>query len=283
MLFSATILLASCAAPPKQRIDRTYAALQELLPRFDPSVLKGRVIVIDPGHGGSFRGTRGPSDLDEASVNLGVALYLGGLLMESGATVHFTRSADKDFLSTADSSLSYDLEHRIAVVDSVHPDIFVSIHHNARSDRSPEINAIETYYKFGDPASRDLAFAVHRHLMRNLGIPDGEIKQGNYYVLRSVGIPAILGEASYLTNPRVEDKLQLSAKQKLEAEAYYLGILDYFRKGTPKIRLLAPAETTLAGVPDVVFAAEDIGGMGIDPDAVSLEVNGTPVQVLFER
>ncbi|MBI4720128.1 MAG: N-acetylmuramoyl-L-alanine amidase [Chitinivibrionia bacterium] len=273
----------SCAPPPQPRIDRIYTGLQERLPRFDPTVLAGRAIVIDPGHGGAFRGTRGPNDLEEAAVNLGVALYLGGLLLESGASVHYTRSADRDYLVPADSSLSYDLEHRIAVVDSVHPDIFVSIHHNARSDRSPDVNAIETYYKFGDHASRDLAFAVHRHLVRNLGIKDGVIKPGNYHVLRSVDIPAILGEASYLTNPEVEGKLQFSAKQKLEAEAYYLGILDYFRRGTPKIRLIAPAETTLAAVPDIVYEAEDIGGTGVDPDAIFMEVNGKPVHALFNR
>lgn len=271
------VLIAGCAAPPPSRIDSVYTGLQELLPRFDPAVLAGRTIVLDPGHGGFFAGTSGTEGLKEAEVNLGVALYLGGLLEEAGATVEFTRSADRDFLIPGDSTLAGDLARRIALVDSLQPDLFISIHHNAQALRDPSANAIETYYAFGDPASRDLAIAVHRHLMRNLGIRRGEIRQGNYYVLRNVSVPAILGEASYLTNPQVEEKLRLSAKQKLEAEAYYLGVLDYFRRGTPRVRLVAPRETTLAAVPVLRFEARDIGGIGIDPDAIFLTVNGEPV------
>ena len=59
--------------------------------------------------------------------------------------------------------------------------------------------------------------------MRNLGISAGEVRQGNYYVLRNVDIPAILGESSYLTHPPVEEQLRLSNAQRLEAEAYFLG------------------------------------------------------------
>jgi N-acetylmuramoyl-L-alanine amidase len=280
---SATLLIASCAAPPKQKIDTVYTGLQELLPRFDPAILRSRVIIIDPGHGGFFRGTTGNKGLEEASVNLGVALYLGGLLEESGASVHFTRSADRDFLTPSDSSLTSDLALRLAIVDSVQPDLFISLHHNAQSLRDPAMNAVETYYKFGDPASRDLAIAVHRHLMRNLGIADGAVKQGNYFVLRGVDVPAILGEASYLTNPGVEDKLRISEKQKLEAEAYYLGILDYFRRGTPRIEFVSPQDSLLTAVPEIMFTAEDIGGGGIDPDAVFLAINGELARVVCER
>lgn len=276
IVISLAIIIASCAAPPKQKIDSIYTGLQELLPRFDPAILAGRTIVIDPGHGGFFSGTTGAGGLEEASVNLGVALYLGGLLREAGATVHFTRSADRDFLTPQDSSLTVDLARRSALVDSVRPDVFVSIHHNAQNLRDPETNAVETYYKFGDPASHDLAIAVHRHLMRNLGIGTGEVKQGNYYVLRTSSVPAILGEASYLTNPATEGQLRLSEKQKLEAEAYYLGILDYFRRGTPRITFAAPRETTLAAVPDLRYTVDDIGGVGIDPDAILLTINDEP-------
>jgi N-acetylmuramoyl-L-alanine amidase len=272
------LLIAGCAAPPKRKIDLLYRGLQEFLPPFDSSLLRGRVVLIDPGHGGRFRGTTGRDSLEEASVNLGVALYLGGLLREAGAEVHFTRSADRDFLTPADSSVAADLARRAAIADSIQPDILVSIHHNARNDRNADVNEVETYYRFGDPASRDLAFAVHRHLMRNLGIGSGEVKQGNYFILRSVHVPAILGEASYLSNPRVEEKLRISDKQRLEAEAYFLGIVDYFERGTPRLAPVSPGDTTVAEVPVVAFSARDVGGLGIDPDAVHMELDGLPVQ-----
>jgi N-acetylmuramoyl-L-alanine amidase len=201
------------------------------------------------------------------------------LLREAGADVYLTRSADKDMLSGPDSTVAADLQVRVDMVDSVRPEVVVSIHHNAQPDRDTSRNAVETYYKIGDPASRDLAFAVHRHLMRNLGIEEGEVRPGNYYILREVDVPAILGEGSYLTHPPVEAKLRLSEKQRLEAEAYFLGILEFFSRGTPVIHALTPRpeENIFAEVPVLAYAVTDVGGVGIDPNSVEMVVNGALV------
>ena len=272
------LVLMGCGRPPEPRVDNVYRGLSENLPRLDAAILTGRRILIDPGHGGYFRGARGQNGIEEAHVNLGVSLYLWGLLRETGAEVHLTRSAEKDFLTDeADSTLANELSKRVAMVDSLQPDIFVSIHHNAQNDRDPDKNATETYYRFGDRASRDLAFAVHRHLMRNLGVESGEIRPGNYYVLRNINIPAILGEGSYLTNPGMERKLQLSDKQRLEAEAYFLGILEYFSRGTPRVDVVSPIDTILTRVPTLTFAVTDIGGIGVDPASIDLTINDRPV------
>src|SRR5262245_5174261 len=237
------LALGACGGPPsttpreraaeENRLEHLYQQLADPLPRVDRTLLNGVRVLIDPGHGGSFRGTVGQDSLEESKVNLGVSLYLWGLLHEAGADVHLTRSIDRDFLTQVDSTLASDLQKRVDMVDSLAPDIFVSIHHNAQPQRDPAYNRIETYYKAGDPASLDLAFAIHRHLMRNLGIDVGEVRQGNYYVLRNVAVPAVLGESSYLTHPPVEAQLELSHAQELEAEAYFLGILDYCRRGLP--------------------------------------------------
>ena len=268
----------ACGGPPTtRRLDRLYRGLSESLPQIDPSVLKGRRIVIDPGHGGHFRGTVGRDSLEESSVNLGVSLYLWGLLREAGADVYLTRAIDRDFLTEEDSSLASDLRARVAMADSLLPDVLISIHHNAQPERDPSRNLVETYYRAGDPASLDLAFAVHRHLMRNLGIDLGEVRQGNYLILRESKSPAILGESSYLTHPPVEEKLKLSEAQKLEAEAYFLGILEYFERGIPRIRCISPSDSSYAEVPVLLYALEDDGGSGIDPDGVALMLNGRPV------
>jgi N-acetylmuramoyl-L-alanine amidase len=275
--------LAACGGPAKQRgLDRLYSGLSESLPRFDPSILRNRRILIDPGHGGYFRGTVGRDSLDESSVNLGVSLYLWGLLREAGADVHLTRSVDRDFLTEEDSSLAADLSQRVAIADSLEPDLLISIHHNAQPSRDPSRNTVETYYRAGDPASLDLAFAVHRHLMRNLGIDNGEVRQGNYLILRESRAPAILGESSYLTHPPVEEKLKLSKIQKLEAEAYFLGILEYFERGIPVVTCLSPRDSVYETVPELVYALEDDGGTGIDPDGISMTLNGRPVSPVVD-
>ena len=277
----AAALLGACGGPPPGSppdMDRVYEGLADPFPRVGPSTLAGFRILIDPGHGGAFRGTVGQDSLEESRVNLGVSLYLWGLLREAGADVHLTRSSDRDFLSDADSALAFDLQARVDAADSLQPDLFVSIHHNAQPQRDPGYNRIETYYKAGDPASLDLAFAIHRHLIRNLGISVGEVRQGNYYILRNVGIPAVLGESSYLTHPPVEDKLRLSRAQELEAEAYFLGIVDYCRRGVPRVATILPEDSVLVEVPTLSTRFQDHGGLGIDPDGVSFSVNGETVR-----
>jgi N-acetylmuramoyl-L-alanine amidase len=281
--FLALAALAACGGPPKQVAvpapDNLYRQLEDPLPHADRTLLAGYKILIDPGHGGSFRGTMGADSLEEKKVNLGVALYLWGLLKEAGAEPALTRASDRDFLTPGDSSLTGDLQARVNLADSLKPDIFISIHHNAQPARDPSMNRVETYYKAGDPASLDLAFAVHRHLMRNLGIDVGEVKQGNYYLLRKIAVPSMLGESSYLTNPGVEKKLVLSKAQELEAQAYFLGIVDYCRRGMPRVTSVSPSalDSVQTSVPVIAAALEDRGGIGIDPDGVSVLINGDAV------
>ncbi len=201
----------------------------------DPAALVGRRILIDPGHGGRFPGAIGDDGLTEAAVNLGVALYLQGLLQWAGADVHLTRTADTDFSTPADSTLAGDLTARVAIADSLRPDVFLSIHHNSTASRDPDINETQTYYPIGrEGADRDLARSVHRQLVRALEIEPARILPGGFHVLRHAPVPAVLGEPAMISNPVIEGRLSLARSLELEARAYFLGLLDYFAAGTPR-------------------------------------------------
>ncbi len=211
-----------------------YIRLQEDISNQNTGPLQGRRIVLDPGHGGRFRGAIGPGNQHEADANLGVALYLRGLLEWAGATVFMTRTSDHDFLSPADSTLAGDLAFRVSFTDSLQPDVFISIHHNSTASADPSINETQTYYPLGaDGASLDLARAIHRHLVINLNISPAKIMPGNFHVLRHASVPAVLGEPAMISNPVMAGRLSQAANLKLEAEAYFLGLLDYFASGTP--------------------------------------------------
>jgi len=243
-------LLAGCAGhrpAPTNAPPPGYEALQEQLVGRDLSPLHHRRIVLDPGHGGFFRGAIGPNGLCEADVNLGVALNLQGLLTWAGAEVWLTRTADVDFLSPADSSLSTDLATRVALSDSIQPDVFLSLHHNSTANRDRTINETQTYYPLDDNgASLDLARSIHRHLVINLGIRPASIRPGNFHVLRHATVPAVLGEPAMISHPAMAERLSLAASQRLEAEAYFLGLLDYFQGGLPHWRG-APSDTVFWG------------------------------------
>ena len=258
-------LLGGCAAglappgpAPRPRPRPGYERRVDELASVDASALAGRRIAIDPGHGGVFRGAVGVNGLTEAEVNLGVALFLRGLLEARGAQVFLTRSDDRDFLSPADSSLRSDLAERTRLANAFHPDLFLSIHHNADAGGAHDVNAIQTYYKLGDEGpSLDAAQQVHRYLVRNLGIEAQRVLPGNYFVLRNCESPAILTESSYITNPDVESKLALAAKQRLEAEALFLGLARTFARRAPRIAAFAAA-LSRGGRPDTVF--RDLAG-----------------------
>src|SRR5512132_3064645 len=94
--FAAAFLafLAGCAAhhppapppgppPPPAGYDHPVDPLAPLA----RAPLAGRRVVLDPGHGGFFRGALGVHGLTEAEVNLGVALELASLLRARGAEV----------------------------------------------------------------------------------------------------------------------------------------------------------------------------------------------------
>jgi len=276
------VALAGCAhRPHRPAFPPGYDLPGEPWREIDTTPLRGRRIVLDPGHGGFFRGAIGRDGLAEADVNLGVALYLRGLLEWAGAEVHLTRSVDRDFLTPADSSLAADLAARVALVDSLRPDVFVSLHHNSNPRLDRSLNETQTYYPAGrDGADLDLARAIQRRLVRNLGITPARILPGNFYVLRHSTCPAVLGEPAMLSNPAVERRLSLAEKQQLEARAYFLGLLDYFRGGTPAWSPPRIAERD--GRRSVRWAylpggRPGAGGPALDPTSVELRIDGVPV------
>ncbi len=277
ILLLALLALASCGGPKRPPSSEVpgYERLRDVLGDFDFAPLRGRRIVIDPGHGGFFRGAIGLNGLSEAEVNLGVALYLRGLLEWAGARVYLTRTADYDFLTPADSSLAADLAARMAITDSLQPDVFVSIHHNSNAELDRDLNETQTYYPVGrEGADLDLARAIHKYLVRNLNISPAKIMAGNFHVLRNSPVPAVLGEPSMLSNPEIEKRLSLAAKQELEAQAYFLGLLEYFAKGTPRF-VSAHGDTLGAcAAPVWVFDPGAPDDPALDPTSVRLLVDG---------
>lgn len=258
-----------------------YEARIDSLDRVGATALAGRRITLDPGHGGFFRGSIGVGGLTEAAVNLDVARELAGLLERHGAIVTLTRTTDRDFLSPADSALRVDLAERTRLANAAAPELFVSIHHNADAAGVHDRNEIQTYFKLGDEgASLDAAQSLHRYLKRNLGIDGQRILPGNYFVLRNSDAPAVLTEASFITNPDVEAKLAMPEKRRLEAEALFLGIADFFARRRPEIVALearadetSPPDTAFDGIAAPVLSARIAG----DFDDWSLTLDGLPV------
>src|ERR1700704_1828932 len=95
-----------------------------------PSVLKLRTIVIDPGHGGLYPGTRGLIS-SEKDVTLEISLKLGEAIKNAfpNTKVVFTRTTDA-CANNADN-LHDDLHGRAQIANQAKGDLFISIHCNA--------------------------------------------------------------------------------------------------------------------------------------------------------
>jgi len=278
-----TVLLAGCAGGPRPRAG--YDRRVDSLDVIDPAKLTGKRIVVDPGHGGFFRGALGVRGLTEAEVNLGVSLELARLLRERGAEVMLTREIDRDFLTPADSSLRSDLTERVRMANAFRPDLFVSVHHNADARGSHDVNEVQVYYQLGDEGpALEAAADIHRFLTRNLGIGASRLIPGNFAVLRGSEAPALLTESSYITYPPTETKLRSAEARKLEAEAIYLGIATFFSRRAPVVeRFAASAEGGAPG--DSSFATGRVrleAGVQGAFDVASLTVDGGAVAAVRE-
>lgn len=278
---AALALLAACWAacgPPPPAEKLPYSQPIELR-GVDLAPLRGRRILLDPGHGGRFAGAVGDRGGREADINLGVALALWGLLRDAGAEVHLTRASDRDLLPPGVNSQRADLDARVHAVDSLRPEVFLSLHHNSNAARDRERNAIETYFKLDAAGpSLDLGRAITARLARHLGIQPASVVPSNFYVLRGSAAAAVLGEASYLSNPRVESQLALAASQRREAEAYFLGLVDYFACGAASIERRVPESDTLAAGARMRFTI----AAAIDPLSAEVLVDGAPLAATVE-
>ena len=144
-------------------------------------------IVIDAGHGGFDRGGIPGQRIPEKEMTLDVAQRLKGVLTAAGYRVVMTR----------DSDVFVPLATRVAIANSYRNAIFVCIHFN--SAKRMGAGGIETY--FYSRESLPLASAIHYYVAGGAPSANRGVRRRGFYVLRKTGIPAVLVECGFLTNP----------------------------------------------------------------------------------
>lgn len=99
------------------------------------SPLSGKVIVLDPGHGGPDGGAIGGDGTEEKVITLKMAEYLQDYLQQAGALVYMTRYEDADLASEGTSGLSRrkseDISNRVKFIEEKEADLYLSLHLNA--------------------------------------------------------------------------------------------------------------------------------------------------------
>jgi N-acetylmuramoyl-L-alanine amidase len=157
--------------------------------------LTGRVILLDPGHGGDDLGACGHG-LVESEIAYDLATRIEGRLGVLGAQALLTRGPDHS---------PDDLE-RATFANDADADLLISLHTDAATEAGP--NGVATHYYGAETPSRVVSSAVGERLA---GLVQGEIVARTdlldcrihpkaWQLLRMTRMPAVRLDLGYITN-----------------------------------------------------------------------------------
>ena len=192
----------------------------------DDLVLRGKVIAIDPGHGGKDVGTSYQSNY-EKDINLAISLQLKKELEKKGASVILTRDDDYD-LSSPDVNRrkKSDFDNRIDYINNSVSDLYLSIHINYLTDT--RYSGGQVFY-LGE--NKELANAIQNRFNKGLD-SEREVKkmQDSYYMYKRLTKPGVLIECGFLSNATERKKLVTEEYQNKIAKTIVDGLIDYYKQ-----------------------------------------------------
>jgi N-acetylmuramoyl-L-alanine amidase len=198
--------------------------------------LSGKVIVIDPGHGGPDSGAVGGNELLEKEVALNISIMLRDYLQEAGALVIMTREKDQDLADENTRKLRHrkweDLKERRSIINGNNADLFISIHLNSLP--SSRWRGAQVFYHPGREEGEAVSKFIQDEIKRNLQNTDRFAKSiEGLYLLRTAEIPGTLVEVGFLSNPSERELLKTESYQRKVAASVYQGLLRFYTNETP--------------------------------------------------
>ncbi|MCW2498352.1 MAG: cwlM [Frankiales bacterium] len=178
--------------------------------------LAGKVVVIDPGHGGPDRGATAHG-LEEAAIAEDLAARLEGRLTAVGVRTVVTRGAD---------SCPTDGE-RAGLANEARADLLVSLHVD-RSD-SPQCHGVATYH-FGtgtgttSTVGEHFASLVQREVVARTDLLDCRVHAKTWQLLRLTQMPAVRLELGHVSHAGDAARLAGPAFRDTVAEALLVAI-----------------------------------------------------------
>jgi N-acetylmuramoyl-L-alanine amidase len=195
---------------------------QERLHQAGP-LLRGKRIVIDPGHGGADRG-RTYGDVTEADLVWDLARRLEGQMVATGMEALLTRGLDN---CPAEAE-------RAQFANDTGADLFLSLHVDA--NHSPLAQGVACFH-FGtgngttSTVGEALAGFIQRELAARTGMLDCRTHPKTWDGLRMTRCPAVRIEIGYLTNAHDRAKLTDPAFRDLVAERILIAVKRLYLLG----------------------------------------------------
>lgn len=198
--------------------------------------LEGRVIEIDPGHGGNQPGAGSGTGVFESDITYKIALQLKSYLEDAGATVVFSR----------DNGASVpEIEERRINTMKKDPDMLISIHLDSSESKSVHGSSVYYYKNYSGPLAKAISKNLPQTLKNEAGynMTDRGFHFYPFCVTRVENCPAVLVECGFISNtnavftPASDAKskatcdfklLNSATGQKYVAKGIYKGIVEYF-------------------------------------------------------
>jgi len=194
-----------------------YTLREEELVRSSGHRLLGRIVVLDPGHGGDDTGTVAHG-LTESEVTLNLARRIEGRLSAIGVTVLFTRSA-----TTGPDDLV-----RATMANQAHADIMLSLH--CDSTDQARASGVATFFwgleRFGawSAVGEHLANLIQREIVSRTGLADCRAHPRGWQLLQRTQMPTVRIEAGYLSHEQDAARLADPAFLDTLAEAIVIAL-----------------------------------------------------------
>jgi N-acetylmuramoyl-L-alanine amidase len=187
------------------------------------NALPGRVVVLDPGHGGDDLGATA-HDLVEAELTLDLAARIEGRLGALGVDTYLTRG----------EHTCPDEDERARFANSVEADLVLSLHTDAALTEHP--SGVAGYYFGASAVGERLADLAQREIVARTDLLDCRIHPKSWSLLRLTRMPAVRLEVGYLSNERDASRLASPEFRDAVAEAVVAAVQ----------RLYLPADQDIA-------------------------------------
>lgn len=187
--------------------------------------LFGRVIYVDPGHGGRDPGAMYGTFMEKDLV-LEISKVLEEKLTSQGAIVFMTRDTDEDLSSKWDPRKKRgDLYRRILLYKKNNAEMYLSIHLNSSVDSSD--HGIEVLYNKINKNNKILGTILINNFDKDFKNVR-ELITTNLYMYKNTTVPGVLIECGFLSNSDDRYNLKKKSYQERLATTITNAVVEYF-------------------------------------------------------
>ena len=189
--------------------------------------LLGKVIYLDPGHGGLDPGAM-YKNIKEKNINLQISKNLEKRLTKLGAIVYLTRYDDYDLsVNNTINRKRSDLSRRGNIINKSDCDLFLSIHLNA--ENTGIWKGAQTFYNTNKKENKKIAELLQQQFKEDLNSKRKAKNKNDLYLQKRINRPGVLIEVGFLSNASERYLLKQEKYQDKVTLSIANALLKYFK------------------------------------------------------